>query len=60
MAPGQQAGGAWRLLYQRGGIPEFRKTKGIHGWPDIVVGGPRFCFPVVRRNGKTYTLTRRA
>lgn len=28
------------------------------GWPDISVGGPGFCFPVERWNGKEYKLHR--
>lgn len=28
------------------------------GWPDISVGGPGFCFPVGRWNGKKYKLHR--
>lgn len=55
----QQADGAWKLLYQQIGIPDFQKSKGVGGWPDIVIGGPGFCFPVVRWNGKTYALNRR-
>ena len=27
-------------------------------WPDISVGGPGFCFPVERWNGKEYKLNR--
>jgi hypothetical protein len=34
------------------------KTKGKDGWPDISVGGPGFCFPVQRWNGKAYELNR--
>ena len=50
----EQAGGGWRTLFQSQGIPEFLPTKGAGGWPDIVLGGPGFCFPVVRFNGKAY------
>ena len=35
-------------------VLETLKTKGAGGWPDIVLGGPGFCFPVVRFNGKAY------
>jgi len=34
------------------------KTRGAGGWPDILVGGPGFCFPVERWNGKAYELHR--
>jgi hypothetical protein len=40
------------------GIPEFLKTTGVNGWPDVSVGGPGFCFPVERWNGKEYKLQR--
>jgi hypothetical protein len=40
------------------GIPEFLKTKGADGWPDISVGGPGFCFPVERWNGREYKFQR--
>lgn len=50
----QQADGRWKLMYQNIGIPEFLATKGAGGWPDISVGGPGFCFPVMRWNGRAY------
>lgn len=50
----QQADGTWKLLYNEVGIAEFLTTKGVGGWPDISIGGPGFCFPVVRWNGKAY------
>jgi len=55
----KQTNGAWKLMTQATGIPEFLKTKGVGGWPDISVGGPGFCFPVLRWNGKEYRLHRR-
>lgn len=54
----KQADGTWRVMSGGSGIPGFLKTKGIGGWPDISVGGPGFCFPVERWNGKTYVLHR--
>lgn len=56
----QQANGSWKLLYTEIGIAEFLTTKGVGGWPDISIGGPGFCFPVVRWNGTTYKLNRNA
>lgn len=50
----QQPDGAWKLMINSIGIPDFRKTKGVDGWPDILIGGPGMCFPVVRWNGKAY------
>ena len=54
----KQTNGSWRVITSNSGIPEFLKTRGIGGWPDISVGGPGFCFPVERWNGKTYELNR--
>lgn len=54
----QQANGSWKLIFSITGIPEFLKTKGAGGWPDISIGGPGFCFPVWRFNGKEYDLQR--
>jgi len=52
------ANGQWRGMSGGIGIPEFLKTKGAGGWPDILIGGPGFCFPVERWNGKAYALHR--
>jgi len=54
----KQANGSWRVITGNSGMPGFLKTKGKDGWPDISVGGPGFCFPVQRWNGKTYELNR--
>lgn len=54
----KQADGSWKLMSSHNGIPEFLKTRGRNGWPDISVGGPGFCFPVHRWNGSTYALHR--
>jgi hypothetical protein len=56
----QQANGSWKLVFNSVGIAEFLPTKGVGGWPDISVGGPGFCFPVMRWNGSAYVLNRRA
>jgi hypothetical protein len=50
----KQANGSWRKLTSGAGIPEPLKTKGAGGYPDLSIGGPGFCFPVVRWNGKDY------
>jgi hypothetical protein len=52
------ANGGWKVMTSSTGIPEFLGTKGADGWPDISVGGPGFCFPVERWNGKAYQLQR--
>ena len=54
----KQAGGRWKLMTQSTGIAQFLKTKGTQGWPDISVGGPGFCFPIERWNGREYKLQR--
>ena len=54
----KQADGSWKLMTQSTGIAQFLKTKGTQGWPDISVGGPGFCFPVERWNGREYKLQR--
>lgn len=55
----QQRAGGWQLITQSQGIPEMLKTRGVGGWPDISIGGPGFCFPVQRWNGKAYVLHRK-
>lgn len=54
----RQPDGRWRVMTSNTGIAEFLKTRGADNWPDISVGGPGFCFPVVRWNGKEYKLQR--
>jgi len=54
----QQANGSWKLMMSTTGIAEFLPTKGAGGWPDISIGGPGFCFPVVRWNGSDYVQNR--
>jgi len=53
----KDAGGAWHKLYASPGVPNFLKTR-AEGWPEIEIGGPGFCFPVVRWNGKTFVENR--
>lgn len=50
--------GKWRVMDERTGIPEFLDTTGTDGWPDIQVGGPGFCFPILRWNGTAYEVNR--
>jgi hypothetical protein len=54
----KQADGRWRVMTGGSGIPEFLQTRGAGRWPDISIGGPGFCFPVERWNGKAYELNR--
>lgn len=55
----RSAAGKWTKLHNSPGIPHFLKTR-ANGWPDIEVGGPGFCFPVLRWTGRTYSLHRHA
>jgi hypothetical protein len=57
MLVSKQADGRWVLLHKSPGIPTFLETK-VGGWPELEVGGPGFCFPVLRWNGKEYTPAR--
>jgi hypothetical protein len=50
----KQSPGSWKRIYDETAMPDFLATKGTGGWPDIQLGGPGFCFPVVRWNGKAY------
>lgn len=50
--------GGWKPITSGSGVPEFLKTRGLAGWPDISVGGPGFCFPVQRWNGKAHIVVR--
>ena len=45
-------------MHDETAMPDFLATKGVGGWPDIEMGGPGFCFPVWRWNGKAYALNR--
>lgn len=51
-----QAGGVWKTLDAGSGIVEFQAGKGKDGWPDLLLGGPGFCFPVLRWNGREYAV----
>ena len=54
----KQANGSWRVMTGGSGIAEFLPSKGAGGWPDISIGGPGFCFPVERWNGREYAFNR--
>lgn len=54
----KQGPGRWRRITGGSGMIRFLKTKGVGGWPDIEVGGPGFCFPVERWNGRAYVRVR--
>ena len=50
----KQADGKWKVLSKGTGMLTVLSTKGKNGWPDLEIGGPGFCFPVVRWDGKQY------
>ena len=50
----KQPDGGWALITGDTGFPNFLSTLGAEGWPDIEIGGPGFCFPVKRWNGREY------
>ena len=54
----RDAAGKWTAIDDGPGMVDFLKTKGVGGWPDLQVGGPGFCHPVMRWDGKTYKLNR--
>ena len=54
----KQASGRWALLHNSLGVAEFLPTRGVNKMPDLSVGGPGFCFPVLRWNGKAYVRNR--
>ena len=54
------AAGPWKVLYHSPGIPTCLSTrvKTPGGWPEVEIGGPGFCFPIHRWNGKDYVFNR--
>ena len=58
----KQPSGTWKLIFTEVAIPTFlprRAAPGTAGsWPDVELGGPGFCFPVWRWNGRAYALNR--
>jgi hypothetical protein len=54
----KQANGSWKRIHEETAVPTFLAIKGAGGWPDLELGGPGFCFPVMRWNGKAYAPNR--
>jgi hypothetical protein len=54
----KQTNGSWKKITGGSGMVTVLKTKGAANWPDLLIGGPGFCFPVERWNGKAYALHR--
>lgn len=55
---GKQADGSWKRIAQGPGIVTVLASKSRDGWADIEIGGPGFCFPVQRWNGRAYGVVR--
>lgn len=55
----RSAEGRWRKLYQSPGMLTVLESR-AEGWPELEVGGPGFCFPVLRWNGREYSVARHA
>lgn len=54
----KRTGGDWKNIMSSPGVLTFLPTKGVGNWRDIEIGGPGFCFPVYRWNGREYALLR--
>jgi hypothetical protein len=54
----KQANGTWKRVSSGTGIVTFLKGPTVHGWPDMEIGGPGFCFLVHRWNGEQYVFNR--
>ena len=54
----KRADGSWRNMLASEGVAEFLQGRGKDGWPDVSIGGPGFCFPVMRWNGVEYAFDR--
>ncbi|MEO7634394.1 MAG: hypothetical protein ABIS38_01960 [Sphingomicrobium sp.] len=47
--------GKWVKLHDSEGVATILNTR-ANGWPEIEVGGPGFCFAVLRWTGKEYAI----
>jgi hypothetical protein len=56
----KQANGSWKLITKGIGAVRVLPTRGVGNWPDLEIGGPGFCFPVQRWNGRAYVPNRRS
>ena len=54
----QQPDGGWNRVAEGIGMVNVLDSKGSGSWPDLLIGGPGFCFPVMRWNGTAYVLNR--
>jgi len=53
----KQANGTWKKITGGPGMVTILR-RAATGWPDLEIGGPGFCFPVERWNGREYALHR--
>ncbi|WP_338468326.1 hypothetical protein RXV95_07200 [Novosphingobium sp. ZN18A2] len=53
----RQDHGTWRSMTggTMTGYPAWKHSTGADGYPDFVLGGPGFCFPVMHWNGHAYS-----
>ena len=51
---GPTAKDGWQVMLSDVGVADLLTTRGVGNWPDIAIGGPGFCFPVMRWNGRAY------
>ena len=54
----KQADGSWRRITVQTGVARFLPRRPGQTWPDLEVGGPGFCFPVLRWNWQAYAPNR--
>lgn len=54
----KQPDGSWKLITGGIGLVTVLATRGVGGWADLEIGGPGFCFPVHRWNGREYDVQR--
>ena len=54
----KQTAGTWKVVMSSPGVPTFLSARGVGNWRDMEIGGPGFCFPVYRWNGRKYALAK--
>ena len=54
----KQANGTWKQIAGGPGMVTILPRRAAAGWPDLEIGGPGFCHPVERWNGREYALHR--
>ena len=55
----RSAAGKWLKLHHSPGVATFLPSR-ANGWPELEVGGPGFCFPVLRWTGTAFAPHRHA